>query len=219
MDIGRNGDFFDRHLGPRAIANRHDVDADARLGEHAGLLQPVADVFVAVGEHDDAALGIRQEVRLSHPERGGQVRVLAVDPHLFVVGQRQVLVIHGAIDRRVAAEDDRPGPIVAPLIAMLGDLLPRIIDHHRLERLGDAQRLVEQIDDSHPIADPVPLQLGQRRDDQQQHERPQSNRHNPPHIPQRRQAAKAQHPQQRQQAQQDKPAGGIEAEAEVEHAR
>jgi hypothetical protein len=204
-----------RHLRPVAIADGHRVDADAGGGQPLRLLRRVAEVLVPVADDHDALGGILGKRRLGELDRGGQVGVVLAERafdfrrHLHVVVERRDL------DGRLAPEDDHAHLVRLP--AMRLDLRINVADHGPAGSLGDAQRLVEQINDRQPVAGAHHLDFGQRQHQQREHEAPQRQDHQPPQRAQKPQDAETPPPQHRQQGQQQQPPGRGESDLVIEH--
>ncbi len=68
-------------------------------------------------------------------------------------------------------------------------MLPHVLDHVFAHQFAfgprDALRLVQQVDDRDFLADAFQLHLGQGEDDEQQDQRPQADRQDPPQAAQR----------------------------------
>ena len=70
LDVGGNRDLLDQDLAVVEVLERQDVDLHAQRLGGQGLLEEVAAVLVAVGEHDDApgrVVGKRRQRQLDAP--------------------------------------------------------------------------------------------------------------------------------------------------------
>ena len=103
-------------------------------------------------------------------------------------------------DFGIAAEHDDAGPVALLVLALLADRRVDVADHRRAAGFGNAQRLIEQVDDREPVARPL--------DTASRPARPRSaattsvrnaERHQPPPAAQPAQAAEAEPPHRRQQ--------------------
>src|SRR5205085_2898729 len=52
-NVGRQRDFLHGYFGLRIEHDRHDINADPRVGERAGNRASVTEIFVAIGFYDD----------------------------------------------------------------------------------------------------------------------------------------------------------------------
>ncbi len=200
-DVGGQRDAFDRDFGACAEFDGHDIDADAVGGEQLRDRFGIADVFVAVGDDDDAARGVFGEGGLGQLHGGGQVRgVLAEIKDAFELSDEgQVRVHRRDFDVGLAAENDQRRAVAPQFIALRADRLADIL-HHRVALLrGDAGRLVQQVDDGHAVAGTEELGFGQREHQAGEDERAEDDGEDLAAPPESAEAAKAQRPQQRQQ--------------------
>jgi len=75
----------------------------------------------------------------------------------------------GDFDFGVAAEDDDGEAVAARTVAMLLDRVADIFDHLAALRGGDAERLIEEIDDREAFAAALVLDVGEGEDDERHH--------------------------------------------------
>ena len=185
LDVGRNRDLLDQDFAVVEVLDRQDVDLHAQRLGGQGLLEQVAAVFVAVGEHDDPpgrVLGKRRQRQL---DRRAEVGVLGVDRALDA---QQVELARGGgdLDPRLLAEDHHAGQVVlAPFLRRLG----HVVERRLLLLAGDAVGGVEQEHRRQAVGAPDRLELGQGQHDQGDHRRPEQDRQRPADRAQPGQAA------------------------------
>ncbi len=102
---------------------------------------------------------------------------------------------------RVAAEDDHGEAIAVRVVAVLVDRRPHVVEHRLALVGGNAERLVEQVDDREPLAAALVLSVGQGEHQQGEDERPQGERQRAAPPAETCQAAVSEHPQRRDQRQ------------------
>ena len=113
LDVGGDRDLLDEDLAVVEVVDRQDVDLDAQRLGGQGLLEQVAAVLVAVGEHDDPPGGVLGEGRQRQLDGRAEVGVLGVDRALDAQ-QVELARGRGDLDPRLLAEDDDAGQVVLP---------------------------------------------------------------------------------------------------------
>ena len=100
----------------------------------------------------------------------GQVRVLGIERGSRSARGTCTSSSNGGISM-AASRPKTITPARSSSLAVFADRLVDVLDHRLASRAGDAQRLVQQIDHRQPVAGPHHLHLGQREDQQDEHER------------------------------------------------
>ncbi len=152
LDVRRNHDLLDQDLPVVLVVDRHDVDLYAQRLGGLGLLEQVASVLVAVGDHHDPPGGILGESRQGQLDRRAQVGVLRIDRALDAQ-QIELAGGRGYLDPRLLAEHDDPGQILSAailgrfthvaecrLLQIAGHAVGGVEQEHRRQAIGPTNR-------------------------------------------------------------------------------
>ncbi len=216
-DVGRNGDFFDRDIGPCRQADGNHIDPHPGRGGTGRLLHGVPQVLVPVGDDHHPFGRIFGKQGQSHVQGRFQIGEFPVDLGFDATSQWEVVVDGANLHVRLAAKHNHRRAVAAGRIPMLVHRPPRILHHRLPRRTRDALGLVQQINHRQPVADPHQPHVGDRQDQQQHDQRPPGNRHHATDPPQAGEAVVAEHPQQGQEAGQQQVPGRVENETVTEH--
>jgi len=187
---------LDQHLAPLGIDDRDGVDADACGRQSAGLFGGIAQVLVAVAQENHPFGGVFGKGGLGQLEGIGQVGIIGIQL-AFHAHQRHGFIEGRNFDGCLASKDDHSRVVF--LAAVPGDLSIHIVQHGPPLVLGNALRLIEQIEHRHPVRGLHHLHLGHGQDQTQQHQAAQHQHPICPPSAQDSQPAHTPDPDQRQQ--------------------
>ena len=154
----------------------NDVDAHAAVGCAAGLAIGVAEVLVAVGEEDDPLGRVGGEERLRSLDCGGEVGVLGIGERFESARDAMVGRRRGDLDSRVATEGDHGEAVVENGAPLALERRLDVLEHRLPVGGGDAEGLVEEVDDGQLVALATVLGVGQGEDNSHGDQRTEGER-------------------------------------------
>src|SRR6516165_3711568 len=197
-----------------ARRDRHDIDLHAVLLGDAGLLLGAPQVFVAVGDQDDAFAGSFREGCERQLHGGGNVGVTVVDLAQYLREAELGHAAGGQLDARLLAENDDADAVAGVLRAAQGDRLVDEVEEAlfaqilaALEFRRHAQRPVPQENYRNAVVRLAPIGFGQGEGQQHDQRTAQAQNDPAPRRAERDQIANAGPQQQGNQQEQQKPPG------------